>query len=571
LLRHSYQGSLFYQFTERSTRYEGWHLWENNSFLKIIERIGLSGSVVTGLIRSDATDWITYERGGALGIYVDPDTACLTLSRIGNEGVSIDLDIRDQYQLPEWGREFSLEHHEQFCTLRYQDEYTNGPWYICFYGYDRVAPQLQWVAVDYPRDTQRHSYPDQRYVLHFGSLYGDQLGIGCARTTEEALLRAQHGAERTLTYPHLHTSGHSALAGEEHHAALLAQESLRSLAANPSYWAGLPWFHQSWTRDVLLTALGLPPHLQQEVLVWALHLPTSNGEFPTFAGALGGGEGDHRTCADGLTWLTLLIKEYGPHMMSDELRKHIATILAPLCTTLLARRHPTLGLLESDVDQTWMDTIGRTGYRIEIQLGLALACEHLAHFTGDESWERSRLEILSAVRTQLVSNGSLLDGYEDITVRPNVIISYLLQPDLLSVAQWEHVFDEVLKQTWLGWGGLSSISHFDARYQAYSTGETNLSYHNGDSWFFVNNLVAGALYRLNATKYRTEIASILRTSTHEILYHHALGHHGEISSAHTLTSWGCGAQGFSTGAYLWLQKELSTLHNPGAEPVQFWD
>lgn len=130
-------------------------------------------------------------------------------------------------------------------------------------------------------------------------------------------------------------------------------------------------------------------------------------------------------------------------------------------------------------------------------------------------------------------------------------------------------FDRTLEALWLGWGGLSSIDMQNDNFCYVSTGERNTSYHNGDSWFFINNIAALVLHNMDAMKYARHINAIVDASTSEILWHNYVGRPGEISSARALESWGCGLQGFSAAAYIYLvnhvpirRRALSDLFSP---------
>jgi len=90
----------------------------------------------------------------------------------------------------------------------------------------------------------------------------------------------------------------------------------------------------------------------------------------------------------------------------------------------------------------------------------------------------------------------------------------------------------------------------DSRFVAKDSGEGSSSYHNGDSWYFMNNLVASVLYRINPAKYSEYINEIMDASTNEILYMGTVGHHSEISSAMCQESLGCEAQLWSSAMYL---------------------
>ena len=127
--------------------------------------------------------------------------------------------------------------------------------------------------------------------------------------------------------------------------------------------------------------------------------------------------------------------------------------------------------------------------------------------------------------------------------------------DLLTKKQWEKTFDTVLKKIWLPWGGVSTIDISHSLFQSQYTGETNESYHRGDSWYWVNNLVGVCLQRLNAKKYAPKITKILTASTREILESGSCGRHAEVSDAQSLTSYGTFFQLWSSAMFIELVHE----------------
>jgi glycogen debranching enzyme len=160
--------------------------------------------------------------------------------------------------------------------------------------------------------------------------------------------------------------------------------------------------------------------------------------------------------------------------------------------------------------------------------------------------------------TQYYKDGKLLDA-DDGKTRPNIFIVYYFYPELFSNEQWEGIFDFALKELWLEWGGLATVSKNDSVYKNDYTGETGGSYHNGDSWFWINNLAGIVLTDLNKDRYYDKIKKILNASTDEILFSGAIGNHAELSSASKLRSEGAVSQAFSCSMFVEFVDKLVNL------------
>ena len=79
--------------------------------------------------------------------------------------------------------------------------------------------------------------------------------------------------------------------------------------------------------------------------------------------------------------------------------------------------------------------------------------------------------------------------------------------------------------------------------------------HSGDSWFWINNLAALVMARVDNVAYNVRIDQILKASTQELLWQGALGSCSEVSSANALQSEGCYNQAWSNASYLELLEE----------------
>ena len=134
---------------------------------------------------------------------------------------------------------------------------------------------------------------------------------------------------------------------------------------------------------------------------------------------------------------------------------------------------------------------------------------------------------------------------------------YSVFPELLSEKDWVTGFENYWPALWLDWGGLSSIDKNSPLFHKEHTGMiNNLSYHRGDSWFWINNLAALCLYRVNKQKFRKYVNKIIKASSEEILWSGTAGHHAEISSASSLSSKGCLSQLWSAALFIELIHEV---------------
>ena len=462
----------------------------------------------------------------------------------------ITLDPRGIYAHPKFNRNLEVSQDKTGTLLRYTDTETIRPVYLHIRSRAKLILSGTWQASSYPRDTARNSAPDQLFTYLLGEIETESLAFGYGSTAAEALTTSLAASRQVpVAPPEGPVYGHQTLVNQVACARISVQQSLRWLQTPQGQWAGLPWFHQIWSRDELIAGLGLTRDLQHQLLDQYLGQALLEGELATYV--------DSGTyCADGVGWLCLLASQYAQPDFPIGLEKRLIRFLRRARTGLLASRTIATGLIRSGNNATWMDTIGRDGVRLEIQCMYGKLLELLFELTGETNFEQERLALLASIRQQFLVSGQLLDGIGDATIRPNIFLAYLLQPELLSARLWQSCFDSALRALWLPWGGLASLDGSDPRFQEYSTGENNRSYHNGDSWFFINNLAAIALYRLDAKRYGNKINQILEASTAEILWHNFLGMPGEISSAAELQSWGCGLQAFSGGTYLWLLREV---------------
>lgn len=348
-------------------------------------------------------------------------------------------------------------------------------------------------------------------------------------------------------------------------------------------FAGLPWFYQVWSRDELISMTGLLEQKRytesKEIIMRHFKNILSDGflmnRWPR--SDLGS--------ADGIGWLfkrtldliTLLEEkeQIEDYFSKDELKEILKKTERSIDT--ITQTKMKNGLITNNALETWMDTFddksndGRAGARIEIQAlhlaGLELAI-NLSKFleTSYDKYHAQKNKILGIIHEKLIVNNVLLDGLysdgsQDMTIRPNVFLAYYIFPELLPLRLWRTTFDKILEECWLSWGGVSSISKNHEWFQPRHTGINNNSYHRGDSWYFINNIVGISLLRVDKEKYQEKIEKILEASTNEMLFSGFLGQCAEISSAVEQTSEGCLAQAWSAGTLLEFLNEVTKHSN----------
>ena len=137
-----------------------------------------------------------------------------------------------------------------------------------------------------------------------------------------------------------------------------------------------------------------------------------------------------------------------------------------------------------------------------------------------------------------------------------VFIAAYVYPDLLANKEWETCFENSLRSLWLDWGGLSTIDKANKLFAGTDTGENIRSYHRGNSWFWINNLAALALNKINNKKFKNQVQKIIDASAEEILWKECIGCHSEISSAKQLESKGCFSQAWSNAMFIEMVEEV---------------
>ena len=527
------------------------------------------------------------------------------------------LDCRRIYDFDDKGRIYKTEISKDYAVIEYtkhSDDTLKEKSYtvytaIKWKGIEKkdITEVSKWKKKHYETDAKRNSTPFDLYIYDAlkiscnekSGIHGDKhkvmLFFGFSESKEEALKRAEdlythyvketqkmmlrksHHYSTKLSMKKIHNQN---IQDKELQAAYAC--SLNSLdwlnnsaAGINGYYAGLPWFFQFWSRDeaISLGAL-IREHRFEEakkILERLLSKIDSKGRIPNRFPI------SELSSADAAGWafkrLMELIeqleneKKLDKYFTKAELHYFLSRTELSIKNTLNTCENEEL--IHNNALETWMDTSfqndTREGKRIEIQclfLSTLSTAVYLSGLLGEKKREEHYFnlekEFSERVKAMFFDEKKkiLLDGAEDSTQRPNVFISYYLYPNLLPKEEWKNVFSNALDKLWLEWGGLSTIEKTSPLFCPDYTGQDNKSYHRGDSWFFVNNIAAISMFRLDSKKFLEQISSIIKASADEILFSGAISHSSELSSASSMKSEGCAVQAWSASTFTELMHEV---------------
>jgi hypothetical protein len=535
-----------------SSKYHGWVLKDGDRYVKILDSFTLPGDQTVKAIS-------LYPQGVERTFAHLQEETVLSgshaFSLAYNQVVTIEplLDLRPLSAFPEWGREHNVTVFPDRAVVR-ASVLQESFFIVGVSDRDRYETVASWWFKTYLQDRLRNSLPAHRYLFVPFRLEGRRFGFGVARDPDEAYelarraLRNHRLSRSTHLVSHLPSRAKIPARIRAAYASAGHSLSLLHLPRVAPHWlrAGLPWFHDVWARDALISVSAFPLSVQVSLLEHFWHVASQHYFIPASSAV-------NQVGADALGWLVLRTSEL-PTKERRRFVDHYSSFLTLLVEKLLL--HNTRdGFAVHGGGETWMDSLERSGARLELQALRIRIYRFLAEATGKQRFYHLAERLKMLVRQTFWNGHFLADGFEDPTIRSNIVLAAYICPDLLSEMEWKVCFQTALTHLYLPWGGISSLDIRDPRYRAESTGENPASYHNGDSWFYINNMAAMVLLRFK-DEFDSQIQTILHASTEEILFKGALGHHAELSSAGSCSSQGAWAQAWSNALYIELVKKL---------------
>jgi len=204
------------------------------------------------------------------------------------------------------------------------------------------------------------------------------------------------------------------------------------------------------------------------------------------------------------------------------------------------------GLFSSSEPRNWLNVEGRSGVLVENQAYYAKILDVLSLLTNDDIYDFKKKRLVRSVRDRL-DGAYVLDKEDSFEVRSNSLVAAFFAPELFGASEWEKTFDAALGDggIWLSWGGLTTLGQTDPHYT---------SERDGESWFFVNNMAAIVLQRLNSDKYAGYIEKILGSSTENITWQEHTGRPCEVTLMTDRNLKVQGLYGLSLATYIYLYR-----------------
>lgn len=585
-------GGFVHFSTSNSSKYQGFFARIGNSLFKILESVNVASEEEVAAVENTGYSAILH-RGSFYELFFLPQKKnCLVYQSSIELPVELSFDIMPANDFRQWGRHYkaaeaadnSVIVHFIKKTDSREDKSNGGIEYEVFAAirHDGFVSSLngEWVRRSYSLDAKRNS-ASERYVYRSATITAKTLVISAAESAGAALKEANSifksvdrlKKESKVHYDGLCKSSPKQSSGKEDAAmaANAAAIALDKLKTSSGMYAGLPWFFQEWSRDELVSCVAFPATERKKVVLKHLDRILDDGRLPNIE--IGKYSGSPAGCSDSVGWLFKRASDlhYEKKFTAMEVKK-LKSALKKSIDGLL-RHHSKNGFITNEKNETWMDTSfnddGRKGACIEIQ-AMQLNMYSLMHRL---SREKTYLLLEKSLRQNVRKffwNGSILaDRLNDYTVRPNIFIAAYFYPQLLSRKEWESCMQGAISKLWLGWGGLATIDKGHANFRSSYTGENNASYHRGDSWFWLNNLAAAVMTKINKRKFKHYIEKIAAASTNDILWKGAVGCGSELSSASTQKAEGCLCQAWSNATFVELAGTAKIPATPAAYPRSF--
>ncbi len=470
--------------------------------------------------------------------------------------ITLELDFRRQNETPEEGRIYDIKEEKNIIIIEYK-KYNNNSLkeieykkYLAIKGIKEYNKIMSWEEKFFSRDKERNSKPYSQWVykaLKF-HIHGNSELIFAEGTTKNEAVRKANSNIKILKAA---LNAHSKKLITKNKALTQAIKTLDSLTIRenpPKILAGMPWFNQDWRRDEAISSIAYHvmgnSKLTKQIL---LKYVKGIGKFETKPGS------DRKSCDARLIAYTNILKllKENVKFTKHELKQIYTNVIKNLHH--IQEKETRNSLYYNETGETWMDSISRKGRTIEMQ-SLLLATIELAYYltkmlNEDHASKYEKLLELTKkkVKKEFGKKGINWDSIEGTECTCNIFLAHYYYPGLYTKKEWEKLFDKALDELWIYWGGISTLSTNSKNFQRKHTGEDPLSYHQGDSWFFINNITALSMKQVNKKKYSKYINKIIKATT-KVLEDSC----PEVSSAEELEQEGSWLQAWTASTYIEL-------------------
>ncbi len=535
------------------SRYQGWHTPVQGTLYKILHDIHVAGKIQH--YHQDAGYVHRIREHAHERMLLPLHASALVYSLDQHVPFDLILDVRQPYDNRRWGKSYSITHERGKLIIQFtkthdaRDQDTlSGEEYHLFLVIEgdedlHFKKIEEWIPCYYPIDEQRHSPPYDGSVFKAVQLVARRIILAVSDDKDAACALAERVTQQHLTLERLRKSYFQGMSP----ASANLSEHLVKFGRKKYVLPGYPW---AFAPDMMaeaqcVRALLLDNQIEDvkfmlyDQLKQEIQAPWSMLGWHAFA---------WHSVFEFLSRNHRLPEYFSP----DEI-KEITARLESLHEKI-QQHYLHEGLIHAD-DDPWMPDL--PGPRLEHQALYACFLELLHKITGNNEYAEVRHRFLAGVRERFTIPVSSLSVRH---ATPNIFIAAYLCPHIYPEPLWEEAFEGALSELWLPWGGISTLSTTHPLFCSTHSGEVTTSHFHGDSWYWINNLTALALHRMNAKRFKKYIDAIHTASTKELLHSGALGHHAQMSSASHCRSEGCWSYAPSAALYIELMNELNHGH-----------
>ncbi len=502
-------GNLWFFFSpQRKSRYFGGFLFFNNQVWRFLDDINFNDEILESYILSPQ-EIIFYLKNNQVYLKLNPDSLELVFSSW--QPVNLTFDFKDIFKNEPEKRKITIKKISSCCLILDEFLEGNGRVKILIEADSPLEFREDWLIKKMDFDKKRNSPPYEWFV--FDGLSGKirELKI---KILEPPLKK---GKEEIIFQPQNQFLDFLLL-------------RIQNLILDDYLPAGFPWFYENWFRDELLSLYLLKDVCTEDFLEKRLRFYLNNLEniWDTNKPKI------HKVWQwPGADTLLLLILNLDNLL----LRSHFT--LLEKYFHFWKKKFMKNNEFDLPTFSTWMDTLERKN-ALEIESLYLKVLRRLARenkFYVDEANYRKE-KLIARIKKQPT----------DI----NLIFTFLFLEDLFSFKEWESFFDQLIKENFLDWGGLSTLSKNDPNFKNEDDGEFAQAYHQGDSWYFINNLIALGLTKINSKKYKEIVEKIITASLTDLFVDGVLGYSSEISSARERRSEGSLVQLWSMSSLIYF-------------------
>jgi hypothetical protein len=557
----------FFISPQIKSRYFGGFLFKKNKVLRFLDEINFNDTIEEIQILSPQETIIFFKKNQA---YIKINSNCLEINLSNWQNIEINFDIKDIFKNDPFKRKITIDKISSNCLI--VNEYLENEGFIKIL-VESDAPiefQNNWILKFYDLDKQRNSLPYEWYV--FNGIYGKirELKIKIlqpetqSNTNEYELLTQMdaniYNTNRNKNITQMHTNTQNQLTKidtnikhqnsltnnctdelslntETHTNSLIINfllSRINNLILDSYLPAGFPWFYENWFRDELLSLFLIKnlinkKFFEQRTKFYLYNLETiwDKNKSPI---------NQHWQWQGADTFPLIIVN----------LPQHLFLAHNTLLEKYLKLWQEKFNLHNLPLFSTWMDTLERKT-ALEI---LVLYLKALRKFA---KINKSYVQLANNLKNEIIN----LIKQNPIDI--NLIFAHLFLEDLFSKLEWQNFFEQLLKENYLDWGGLASISKNDPEFLAEDDGELVKAYHRGDSWYYLNNLLAYSLTKINHKKFQKIIEQVISASLEDLFFDSALGYSSEISSANQRKSQGSLIQLWSIASLMFVLEAHRTF------------